>query len=142
MVKACWGHLLQWIDNGWLKKKEKRKQSRLFCFHRIGLACDDNDVMIQPHCTWAPKYPENPNRLKIPFQRCQEYGLIDRCKRLKVMLPSFVVFMGVIVCMLYVFLCFPTQDSFYTVLRTIGYRTLSKFIIYLLLLLLLLLLSA
>ena len=38
MGKACWGHLLQWIDNGWFKKKIKK--------NTVGLQNSDLDTHL------------------------------------------------------------------------------------------------
>jgi histone deacetylase 6 len=38
--------------------------------------------MLDYHCLWDDNYPEKPDRIKKPFERCELYGLVDKCQRL------------------------------------------------------------
>ena len=49
---------------------------------RVGLLYDD--LMTAPECTWDPKCPEKPDRLRMIQKRCDAYGLFERCEMLKV----------------------------------------------------------
>ncbi|KAK2170965.1 hypothetical protein NP493_1121g00002 [Ridgeia piscesae] len=44
-----------------------------------------NDVMLQHECTWDAANPECPDRLSMAYERCQNYGLVDRCLLLQVL---------------------------------------------------------
>ncbi|CAF0704332.1 unnamed protein product [Brachionus calyciflorus] len=52
------------------KKKDFKK-------NRTGLIYDP--LMLDFNCLWDPIYPEKPDRIKKPFERCQFYGLVDEC---------------------------------------------------------------
>lgn len=42
-------------------------------------------VMLKHKCEWDSAFPESPERISEPHQRCQELGLVDRCKQIEVM---------------------------------------------------------
>nr|QDF21421.1 histone deacetylase 6 [Brachionus koreanus] len=54
-----------------LHQKEEYKKKR------TGLIYDP--LMLDYHCLWDPIYPENPDRIKKPYERCQFYGLVEQC---------------------------------------------------------------
>ncbi|CAN8008092.1 unnamed protein product [Ixodes pacificus] len=45
-----------------------------------GLVYDER--MAEHLCLWDPEYPECPERLTKSWERCVEYGLVDRCVRI------------------------------------------------------------
>lgn len=49
---------------------------------RTGLIYDER--MLQHRNLWDPRYPENPERIRSPYKRCLDYGLVERCVRLEV----------------------------------------------------------
>ena len=50
--------------------------------NRTGLVYDE--VMLSFFCDWDLNYPEHPDRIRKPFERCEFYGLVEKCVRLKV----------------------------------------------------------
>jgi histone deacetylase 6 len=48
---------------------------------RTGITYDP--LMLDYYCEWDPIYPEKPDRLLKPYERCQFYGLIDQCVDIK-----------------------------------------------------------
>lgn len=40
--------------------------------------------MLDYKCEWDEQYPEKPDRIKKPYERCQFYGLPEKCIRLPV----------------------------------------------------------
>jgi hypothetical protein len=40
--------------------------------------------MLEYHCEWDPIYPEKPDRILKPYERCQLYNLIEKCVDIKV----------------------------------------------------------
>ncbi len=40
--------------------------------------------MLNYKCEWDEQYPEKPDRIKKPYERCQFYGLTEKCVRLPV----------------------------------------------------------
>lgn len=40
--------------------------------------------MLDYKCDWDELYPEKPDRIKKPYERCQFYGLTEKCVRLPV----------------------------------------------------------
>ncbi len=51
-------------------------QSELSFPCSVGIVYDER--MLQHECEWDD-HPECPDRLKMAYERCQHYGLIDRC---------------------------------------------------------------
>lgn len=49
---------------------------------RTGLIYDP--VMLDYKCEWDEQYPEKPDRIKKPYERCQFYGLTEKCIRIPV----------------------------------------------------------
>lgn len=49
---------------------------------RTGLTYDP--IMLEHYCEWDPQFPENPDRILQPYERCKFYGLIDECFEIKV----------------------------------------------------------
>lgn len=45
--------------------------------------------MLEYHCEWDPIYPEKPDRIKIPYERCQFYGLTEECINIPVLFKNF-----------------------------------------------------
>ncbi len=45
--------------------------------------------MLDYHCEWDPIYPEKPERIKKPYERCQFYGLTEKCVNIPVSLKYF-----------------------------------------------------
>ncbi|XP_065224812.1 polyamine deacetylase HDAC10-like isoform X2 [Planococcus citri] len=41
-----------------------------------------NEEMTKHHCLWDPNYPECPERFSHVLKRCQELGLVSRCRRI------------------------------------------------------------
>ncbi len=35
--------------------------------------------MLDFYCIFDEGYPEKPDRIKVPYERCQFYGLTDKC---------------------------------------------------------------
>ena len=35
--------------------------------------------MLDYYCEWDADYPEKPDRIKCPYERCQFYGLTEKC---------------------------------------------------------------
>ncbi|XP_064604924.1 histone deacetylase 6-like isoform X2 [Liolophura sinensis] len=48
---------------------------------RTGFLYDDR--MTRHYCSWNPEYTEIPGRLLKSYERCQEYGLVERCHRVQ-----------------------------------------------------------
>ena len=40
--------------------------------------------MLEYHCEWDPIYPEKPDRILKPYERCKFYNLVDKCVEIKV----------------------------------------------------------
>lgn len=40
--------------------------------------------MLEFHNLWDPIYPEKPERIKMPYERCEFYGLTKDCIRIPV----------------------------------------------------------
>ncbi len=40
--------------------------------------------MLEYHCEWDPIYPEKPDRILKPYERCKFYNLVDKCVDIKV----------------------------------------------------------
>jgi hypothetical protein len=59
-----------------------RVMSNTYKLNRTGLIYDP--LMLDYHCEWDPQYPEKPDRIKKPFERCQFYGLTEKCISLPV----------------------------------------------------------
>ena len=47
----------------------------MYCF-RIGFVYDER--MLEHKCDWD-NHPEQPDRIRIPRERCLYYGLIEKC---------------------------------------------------------------
>ncbi|ESP03569.1 hypothetical protein LOTGIDRAFT_137337, partial [Lottia gigantea] len=41
-----------------------------------------DELMLQHQCEFDEKYPECPDRIRLPYERCKELGLIDRCVKI------------------------------------------------------------
>jgi hypothetical protein len=39
---------------------------------------------LEYHCLFDPIYPEKPDRILKPFERCQFYGLTEKCVKIEV----------------------------------------------------------
>ena len=50
--------------------------------NRTGLIYDP--LMLDFHCLWDEQYPEKPDRIKKPYERCEFYGLTKKCVSLPV----------------------------------------------------------
>ena len=59
----------------------------VLCTCSVGLLYDE--FMAQHRCLWDDGFPERPERLTFPWKRCQELGLVERCKRIPVSIPLF-----------------------------------------------------
>ena len=35
--------------------------------------------MLEYFCEWDEKYPEYPERIRSPYERCKFYGLTEKC---------------------------------------------------------------
>lgn len=51
-----------------------------------GLVFDQS--MVEHECFWDPDYPECPARFTRVLQRCEELGLVQRCKLIKARLAT------------------------------------------------------
>lgn len=51
-------------------------------YFRTGLIYDP--LMLDFHCEWDDQYPEKPDRIKKPYERCQFYGLTEKCVNIPV----------------------------------------------------------
>ncbi len=40
--------------------------------------------MLEYHCTYDANYPEKPDRILKPYERCKFYNLVDKCVEIKV----------------------------------------------------------
>ena len=40
--------------------------------------------MLNFYCEWDKDYPEKPDRIKKPYERCEFYGLTDKCIKIEV----------------------------------------------------------
>ena len=45
-------------------------------YFRIGFVYDER--MLEHKCDWD-NHPEQPDRIRIPHERCLHYGLVERC---------------------------------------------------------------
>ena len=45
--------------------------------------------MLEYHCEWDPIYPEKPDRILKPYERCKFYNLVDKCVDIKVNLLNY-----------------------------------------------------
>ncbi|RNA32151.1 Histone deacetylase 6 [Brachionus plicatilis] len=52
-------------------------QRKDYKINRTGLIYDP--LMLDYNCLWDPIYPEKPDRIKKPYERCQFYGLVEQC---------------------------------------------------------------
>jgi acetoin utilization deacetylase AcuC-like enzyme len=48
--------------------------------NRTGLIYDP--LMLYFECEWDDQYPEKPDRIKKPYERCEFYGLTEKCVKL------------------------------------------------------------
>ena len=48
----------------------------------VGLVYDE--TMKEHICQWDQNFPEKPERLTLSYERCQHYGLVDRCVLIEV----------------------------------------------------------
>lgn len=42
-----------------------------------------NEEVVKHFCIWLKEFSERPERITLPYQRCQELGLIDRCIKIE-----------------------------------------------------------
>ena len=56
---------------------------------RTGLLYDP--LMLDYHCIYDENYPEKPDRIKVPYERCQFYGLTDKCINIPVKLKPLLI---------------------------------------------------
>ncbi len=47
--------------------------------------------MLDYHCIYDENYPEKPDRIKVPYERCQFYGLTDKCINIPVKLKPLLI---------------------------------------------------
>lgn len=50
--------------------------------NRTGLIYDP--LMLEFKCEWDDQYPEKPDRVQKPYERCELYGLSQKCVSLPV----------------------------------------------------------
>lgn len=52
-----------------------------YALNKTGLTYDP--IMLEYHCEWDPIYPEKPDRILKPYERCKFYNLVDKCVDIK-----------------------------------------------------------
>ena len=75
-------YLPKWEDANTLNDSVINQDSNSNVFSRTGLVYDAR--MTEHRCTWDDGYPEEPSRLTQSYDRCVQYGLVERCVHIEV----------------------------------------------------------